>query len=139
MDGVSASAILADYLRARGGNVEVYLPSRHEEGYGLNERAVMSIAERAKLLVTVDCGVTNLNEVALAKRLGMDVIVTDHHRPGDRLPDCPTVNPLLNGYPFPYLCGAGVALRIVEALGGTEAALPYVDIAALRPARTAYR
>jgi len=131
VDGVSASAILADHLRSMGGQVEVYIPSRHREGYGLNEAAVRQIGERTKLLITVDCGVTNLDEVALARSLGMDVIVTDHHRPGDKLPDCPTVDPLLNGYPFPYLCGAGVAFRLVEALSGRAAALEYVDIAAL--------
>lgn len=131
VDGVSASAILADHLRALGARVRVYLPSRHREGYGLNEGAVREIAREGGLMITVDCGVTNLKEVALAKELGLDVIVTDHHRPAEALPDCPVVDPLLKDYPFPWLCGAGVAFRLVEALSGWEAALEYVDIAAL--------
>ena len=123
VDGVCASAILSDYLIGAGARVEVYLPSRHEEGYGLNESAVREIAQRADLLVTVDCGVASRDLIALAKALGLDCIVTDHHRPGEKLPDCPVVNPLLNDYPFSWLCGAGVALKLVQALGGWEAAL----------------
>jgi len=131
VDGVSASSLLTDYLRSRGAKAEVYLPSRHNEGYGLNEEAIRSIARWARLLVTVDCGVTSAELIELAKSLGMDCIVTDHHRPAETLPDCPVVNPLLNGYPFPSLCGAGVAFKLVHALGGLEAAMEYVDIAAL--------
>ncbi len=131
VDGVSASTILSGYLKSRGAKVEVYLPDRHTEGYGLNEAAVRGIAGWAKLMVTVDCGVTSVELVALAKELGLDMIVTDHHEPADTLPDCPVVDPLLNGYPFPYLCGAGVAWKLVWALGGVEAAMPWVDVAAL--------
>ena len=141
VDGVSASAILALWLRGQGADARVYLPSRHNEGYGLNEAAIREIAGWAGLMVTVDCGVTSVELVALAKSLGLDVIVTDHHRciesdPGAPdaapvLPDCPVVNPLLNGYPFPSLCGAGVAWKLVWALGGRDAAMEYVDIAAL--------
>ena len=68
---------------------------------------------------------------ALAKELGMDIVITDHHRPGADLPDCPLVDPLLNGYPCPYLSGAGVAFKLVEALSGRAAAMEYVDLAAL--------
>ena len=131
VDGVSASAILSGYLNSLGADVEVYLPSRHSEGYGLNEAALRQIARKAKLLVTVDCGVTSVALVALAKELGLDVIVTDHHEPAEALPDCPVVDPLLKGYPFPHLCGAGVAWKLVWALGGESAAMPWVDIAAL--------
>ena len=131
VDGVCASAILSGWLNENGGNARVYLPSRHHEGYGLNEAAVREIAGWAKLLVTVDCGVTSAELVALAKELGLDVVVTDHHEPGDRLPDCPVVNPLLGGYPCPQLCGAGVAWKLVWALGGEAAAMARVDIAAL--------
>ena len=130
VDGVSASSIMKLWLQAHGADVSVYLPSRHTEGYGLNEPAIREIAGRAKLLVTVDCGVTSVELVDLAKSLGMTVIVTDHHRPGDRLPDCPVVNPLLNGYPFPHLCGAGVAWKLIWALSG-EIPMDLVDIAAL--------
>ncbi len=131
VDGVSASAILSSYLRSQGGDVQVYIPSRHREGYGLNEPAVREIAAGCDLMVTVDCGITSVALVALAKDLGLDVIVTDHHQMGETLPDCPVINPLLNDYPFPYLCGAGVAFKLVDALGGRDAAMEYVDIAAL--------
>ena len=73
VDGVSASSLLSDYLRGCGGEVEVYLPSRHTEGYGLNETAIRGIAERASLMVTVDCGVTSVELVALAQSLGLDL------------------------------------------------------------------
>ena len=131
VDGVSASAILCGWLESNGARARVYLPSRHDEGYGLNEGAIREISGWAKLLVTVDCGVTSVQLVALAKRLGMDVIVTDHHEPADVLPDCPVVNPLLGGYLFPKLCGAGVAWKLVWALGGQDAAMAWVDVAAL--------
>ena len=130
VDGVCASSIMKLYLESRGADVRVYLPSRHSEGYGLNAEAIHAISEWAKLLVTVDCGVTSVALVALAKSLGLDVIVTDHHRPAEVLPDCPVVNPLLKGYPFPYLCGAGVAWKLVWALSGA-APMDYIDIAAL--------
>lgn len=131
VDGVCASAILSDYLMEAGAEVEVYLPSRHNEGYGLNETALREIASRAKLLVTVDCGISSHDLIELAKGLGMDCIVTDHHRPGEVLPECPVVNPLLADYPFPWLCGAGVAFKLVHALGGMDAAMERVDLAAI--------
>ena len=131
VDGVCAAAILSGCLKARGADARVYLPSRHSEGYGLNEEAIRGIAGWAGLLVTVDCGVTSVALVSLAKELGLDVIVTDHHMPADALPDCPVVDPLLGDYPFPHLCGAGVAWKLAWALGGAEAALPWIDIAAL--------
>ena len=130
VDGVCASAIMRLYLESLGANVRVYLPSRHTEGYGLNEPAVREIASTSKLMVTVDCGVTSVELVALAKSLGLKVIVTDHHRPAEALPDCPVVNPLLNDYPFPHLCGAGVAWKLVWALSG-KIPTDLIDIAAL--------
>ena len=131
VDGVCASAILSLYLRERGSDVSVYLPSRHKEGYGLNADAVEHLAVNGGLLITVDCGITSCELVEQARKSGLKVIVTDHHRPGENLPDCPTVNPLLNGYPFGYLCGAGVAFKLVEALGGREKAMEYIDLACL--------
>ncbi len=131
VDGVCACAILYLHLKSLGAEPEVYLPSRHREGYGLNDAAMRALAERNTLMVTVDCGISCAPQVELAKSLGMDCVVTDHHRPGDLLPDCPTVNPLLNDYPFPSLCGAGVAFKLVAALSGQDAALPYADLAAL--------
>lgn len=131
VDGVSAAAILSDYLASEGAQAQVYLPSRHEEGYGLNEAGLRKVAQWARLLVTVDCGIASHDLIELAKELGMDCIVTDHHRPGELLPECPVVNPLLNDYPFPWLCGAGVAFKLVHALGGMEAAMERVDLAAI--------
>ena len=131
VDGVCASAILCDYLQSEGANVEVYLPSRHEEGYGLNEAAVREIAGRARLLVTVDCGIASAELIELARSLGLDCIVTDHHRPGEALPDCIVVDPLLGDYPFRWLCGAGVAFKLVAAVGGTDAAMERIDLAAI--------
>ena len=131
VDGVCASAILYTYLESAGAQAEVYLPSRHNEGYGLNEAAVREIAQRAKLLVTVDCGISSCDLIELAKSLGMACVVTDHHRPGEILPDCPVVNPLLNDYPCPFLCGAGVAFKLVHALGGRDAAMELIDLAAI--------
>lgn len=131
VDGVSASAILYDYFREAGVDARVYLPSRHNEGYGLNEAGIREIAPDTDLLITVDCGISAHDLIELAKALGMDCIVTDHHRPGDILPECPVVNPLLKDYPFPWLCGAGVAFKLVHALGGIEAAMDRIDLAAI--------
>ena len=126
VDGVCASAILWDYLDSEGADVEVYLPSRHEEGYGLNEAAVREIAARSQLLVTVDCGIASRNLIALARELGLKCVVTDHHRPGEDVPEGVVIDPLLGDYPFRWLCGAGVAFKLVAALGGQEAALARV-------------
>lgn len=146
VDGVSASALLTTFLKKdMGMSVEVYIPSRHEEGYGLNQAAIIEIAKRATLLITVDCGISCDAEVKLAQSLGMDVIVTDHHRPGDKIPACTVIDPLLGGYPFGGLCGAGVAFKLVMALSmrleeesgvfgeprGWARAQHYVDLAAL--------
>ncbi len=120
-DGVCAAALLTEALRAYGVNAAPYLPQR-DDGYGLNAAAVEELAKSYRLLITVDLGITNADEVALAKQLGMKVIVTDHHQLG--LVPCPAdavVNPLLNGYPFPYLCGAGVALKVAMALAADPA------------------
>ena len=131
VDGVCASAVMYLYLHSIGADVRVYLPSRHEEGYGLNENAVREIAGDCKLLITVDCGISCHDLIGLAKSLGMTCVVTDHHRPGETLPECPVVNPLLGGYPFGYLCGADVAFKLVWALGGRDAAMALIDLAAI--------
>ncbi|MBR3505206.1 MAG: single-stranded-DNA-specific exonuclease RecJ [Clostridia bacterium] len=131
VDGVSATAILLLYFGSVGLKCFHYIPDRHAEGYGLNDGGVGEVAKRASLLVTVDCGISCAHEIETAKSLGLDCIVTDHHRPGDILPDCAVLNPLVGGYPFDRLCGAGVAFKLVHALGGLEAAMDYVDLAAL--------
>jgi single-stranded-DNA-specific exonuclease len=131
VDGVCASSILSMHLRAMGFDVNTYIPSRHHEGYGLNMDAIRKISEQSDLLITVDCGVTSIQEVALAHELGLKVIVTDHHQPGTELPQCPVINPVLSNYPFPFLCGAGTAFKLVCALSGFETAQQYLDLAAL--------
>ncbi len=132
VDGVSATCIMLETLRAMGGQADFRIPSRHSEGYGLNEKAVREIAEKYKLLITVDCGVTNLEEVRLAKLLGMQVIVTDHHQLAEALPQADAVlNPLLGDYPFRRLCGAGVALKVCQALLGMTGIEDKLEIAAL--------
>lgn len=132
VDGVTATAILLTYLRKQGARTSYYIPDRHGEGYGLNLAAVEQIASHAKLLITVDCGITCPAEVARAIQLGMRVIVTDHHQLGPELPKCSAVlNPLLGSYPFRRLCGAGVAFKLVQALGGMEAIESLWELAAL--------
>lgn len=132
VDGVCATAILLETLRELGARVDFRIPSRHGEGYGLNENAVREIAREHKLLITVDCGVTNHEEVRLAKLLGMTVIVTDHHQLADTpSPADVTLNPLLGEYPFRRLCGAGVALKVCQALLGMEAVKARIELAAL--------
>ena len=117
VDGVCSTAILLRALRAAGADPAWELPSRQDGGYGLSLAAVERLAAQGvELLVTVDCGITAVDEVAAARAGGMDVLVTDHHRPGGQLPDCPLVHPALGDYPFPELCAAGVALKLSEAL-----------------------
>lgn len=132
VDGMGAIAILMESLAELGADVAYYIPSRHDEGYGLNEAAIRKLAQTYRLLITVDCGITNIDEVALARELGMEVIVTDHHQLGDvPCPGDAVLNPLLGDYPFGRLCGAGVAAKLVMALGGMALLKPRLDIAAL--------
>jgi single-stranded-DNA-specific exonuclease len=131
VDGVCSTAILVRTLRALGGDPVWELPSRFDEGYGLSTAAVERLAERGVgLLVTVDCGITAVEQVAAAKAAGLDVVVTDHHRPGETLPDCVVVHPALGAYPCPELCAAGVVLKLCEALH-PPAAEEHLDLAAL--------
>ena len=117
VDGVSSTALLVSALRDLGADVSTRLPSRSEDGYGLSRRTVEELHARgAALLVTTDCGIGAVEEVALARSLGMDVVVTDHHRPGERLPDCPIVHPVVGGYPCVDLCATGVAYKLAQAL-----------------------
>ena len=132
VDGVCATSILLETLREMGAAPAFRIPSRHGEGYGLNCDAVREMAENYRLLITVDCGVTNHEEVKLAQMLGMTVIVTDHHQLADTpSPADVVLNPLLGEYPFRRLCGAGVALKVTQALLGMEAVLRRIDLAAL--------
>ena len=131
-DGICAVSVLLETLTEEGAQVSFRLPDRRKDGYGLNEGAVREIAGIARLLITVDCGISNHAEVALAKSLGMTVIVTDHHQLPETLPEADAVlNPLLGSYPCPYLCGAGVALKICQALQGIPGLEKRLDLAAI--------
>jgi single-stranded-DNA-specific exonuclease len=124
VDGVCSTAILVRTLRHLGAEVDWLLPSRTEDGYGLTAATVERLAARGtRLLVTADCAITAVEEVALARAGGMDVVVTDHHAPrrgaggeAGELPDAPIVHPAVCGYPCPDLCAAGVAHKLAAAL-----------------------
>jgi single-stranded-DNA-specific exonuclease len=137
VDGVCSTAILVRTLRALGADPVWELPSRFDEGYGLSTAAVERLTARGVgLLVTVDCGITAVEQAAAARAAGLDVVVTDHHRPGDQLPDCPIVHPALGDYGTPELCAAGVVLKLCEALhaasgGDPRDAEEHSDLAAL--------
>ena len=132
VDGVCATSILLETLREMGAEPAFRIPSRHGEGYGLNCDAVRDMAETYRLLITVDCGITNHEEVKLAQMLGMTVIVTDHHQLADTpSPADAVLNPLMGEYPFRRLCGAGVALKLTQALLGMDAVMRRIDLAAL--------
>lgn len=132
VDGVCAAAVLVEALKAKGAQATWYIPSRHKEGYGLNCDAVRMLSEQTDLLITVDCGITSIDEAALAQSLGMDLIITDHHEPPAQLPQAlAVVDPLLGDYPFRRLCGAGVAFKLAWALFGMEAVEPLWELVAL--------
>lgn len=126
-DGVSATALLVSALQLAGARVGPYIPDRVDEGYGLNVDAIRTIAAKAQLLVTVDCGIRSVAEVALANSLGLDVVVTDHHSIGRELPPAVAViNPRRTDQPagFDQLAGVGVAYRLAQALLRAVAAQP---------------
>ncbi len=119
VDGVCSTAILVGVLRELGAEVDWFLPSRTEDGYGLSAATVARLAARGtKLLITADCAITAVDEVAAAKAAGLDVVVTDHHSPraDGRLPDALIVHPTVCGYPCADLCAAGVAHKLAAAL-----------------------
>jgi single-stranded-DNA-specific exonuclease len=119
VDGVCSAAILVRTLRHLGAEVDWYLPGRAEDGYGLQPATVDRLRARGtQLLITVDCGITAVAEVALAQAAGIEVVVTDHHSPraDGRLPDAPIVHPAVCGYPCPELCAGAVAYKLAGAL-----------------------
>ncbi len=121
VDGISATAVALLTLNELGARVEWRLPSRFEEGYGLAAETIEQLAaDGVDLVLTVDCGITAVAEVARARALGLDVIVTDHHRPGDALPDCPVVATRPSAYGCPDLSGTGVAHTLSRALLGDD-------------------
>ncbi len=124
VDGITATVLLVDYLRRRGGDCSFYIPRRIEDGYGLGCDALRTLRDQGiTLVITVDCGITGVEEARYAREIGLDLVITDHHECKEKLPeaaavvdprrpDCP--------YPFKHLAGVGVALKLVLALGGQK-------------------
>lgn len=140
VDGVTSTALLVRLLRQFGADCSYYLPNRLTEGYGVSPEGIRSIFQQgAKLVITVDCGITACDEVDLARTLGMDIIVTDHHEPKDRVPAAfALLDPKLDscGYPDDSLAGVGVALKLAQGLARTIGAADdvwsrYLDLAAV--------
>ncbi|MEK7202907.1 MAG: single-stranded-DNA-specific exonuclease RecJ [Patescibacteria group bacterium] len=119
-DGITASAILVELLKIFKANVNVYIPNRMSEGYGLNKKAVDELARTGiKLIITVDNGIRNKEEVEYIKKLGLDIIITDHHEmPANKndWPDCLIINPQAEDYPFKFLAGVGVSFKLATGL-----------------------
>ena len=119
-DGVTSTAVLYLYLKKQNALVDYYIPDRVEEGYGINEAALKIIEQRGTtLIITVDTGITAVDDINAIKERGIDVIVTDHHEPKDKIPDCVAViNPKREGCKYPYkeLAGVGVVFKLVQAL-----------------------
>ncbi len=137
VDGITATCLLTEFLRRCGGSCVSYIPGRLEEGYGLNPLAVRSLHDQGvSLIVTVDCGITALDEAQLCRELGMDLIVTDHHECKDTLPEAvAVVDPHRpdGGYPHKNLSGVGVAFKLAAALAGDQEAVlaDYTDLVCL--------
>jgi len=116
-DGITATFVAVEVLQSLGADVRWRLPNRFTEGYGIVAATIEELAaDGVRLLVTVDCGVNSVEEVRLAQKLGMDVIITDHHELAGELPPCIVVSPKLPGYPFSGLAGVGVAFKLAHAL-----------------------
>lgn len=140
VDGITSITVLESFLKERGLEVNHYIPNRLNEGYGLNKNAIEKIAkENYDLMITVDCGITGIEEIKYAKELGIETIVTDHHEPGETIPeaigviDCKRKD---NKYPFRELAGVGVVFKLCQAIGmklGLEQKeyLKYLDIVAI--------
>ena len=134
VDGICATVLALLVLRELGADVEWHLPSRFDEGYGVNGQTLERLAaEGCGLVLTVDCGITAVDEVRRARELGLELIVTDHHRPAETLPDCLLVATRPSDYPFPDLCGTGVVYKLGQALLGedSDALRRHLDLVAL--------
>src|SRR6266566_7941857 len=134
VDGICATVLAVLVLRELGAEVEWHLPSRFDEGYGVSGQTLERLAaEGCGLVLTVDCGITAVDEVRRARELGLEVIVTDHHRPGDELPNCAIVATRPSDYPFQDLCGTGVVYKLGQALLGADSEVlrRHLDLVAL--------
>jgi single-stranded-DNA-specific exonuclease len=117
VDGVTSTSILVSTLRSLGAECDWFIPDRLSDGYGLSMSSVEELKRRGtELVITVDCGIGSVEEVAAARAAGIQVVVTDHHLPGEQLPDCPIIHPVVSEYPFEGLCAAGVAHKLATAL-----------------------
>ncbi|MCL2117199.1 MAG: single-stranded-DNA-specific exonuclease RecJ [Planctomycetaceae bacterium] len=126
VDGMTATAILRQVIRMLGGQVDYYVPTRMTEGYGLNHDAIRSLAAQGtQVMITVDCGINSIDEAQTARELGVELLITDHHTPGETLPDAAAItHPMIAErfpqygppYPFPHLSGSTVALKVAWAL-----------------------
>ncbi len=134
-DGICATAILYKYLLTQRVKTSYFLPERDADGYGLNIELIQRLNEKfhPNLLITVDCGISCAEEIKFAQSLGIDCIVTDHHAIPEVTPDCICVDPKFKDqdYPFDDLCGAGVSLKLVQAMESLEVAQKYFDICAI--------
>lgn len=134
-DGICATAILYKYFTDRGVSVDYFLPNRFTDGYGITVDTLDKIKKmyNPNLIVTVDCGIACHKEIEYAKKLGLDIVVTDHHEIPKQIPDCICVDCKFEDQPYPFknLCGAGIALKLVQALSGLSTALEYTSICAI--------
>lgn len=137
VDGITSVTVLKKYLEERGLEVGTYIPNRLNEGYGLNKEAVKKIADQGyTLIITVDCGISCIEEIEYANKLGIEVIVTDHHEPGEEIPKCLAVIDAKrkdNHYPFNQLAGVGVVFKLIQAISiklnlDAKEYLKYLDI-----------
>ncbi len=133
VDGVTSTAILVSVLRELGADCDWLIPGRVDDGYGLTAATVEKLLARGTgLLVTADCGITSVDEVAAAKAAGIEVVVTDHHQPADELPDCPIVHPVVSGYPCRApLCRRGRSQGGRRAHNGMDVPSSDLDLVAL--------
>ena len=139
VDGTCSAAIMYLFLKELGADIEVFIPNRLTDGYGISKESIDFLHEKkTNLMISVDCGITAVEEVEHAKKLGIDTIICDHHQPKDEIPDAVAVlDPLKPGcnYPFKYLSGAGVAFKLIRAVadrfGHKELPLKYLDLVAL--------
>lgn len=139
VDGTCSAALMYLFLKELGANVHIYIPNRLDEGYGMSIESIDWIAEqKTNLIISVDCGITAVDEVRRAKEQKVDVIICDHHQPKEELPDAYAIlDPIIPGckYPFKFLSGAGVAFKLARAIGdrigNKEMVLKHLDLVAL--------
>ncbi len=135
VDGMTSCAVLYNFFKSKDCPVDVYIPTRQDEGYGINCKAIENIYKRGtQLIISVDCGITSVTEVKYAKDLGIDMIITDHHQCGSTLPEAiAVINPSRDAdlYSRHPLAGVGVAGKLVQAIGGVECLEEYIDLIAL--------